>query len=140
MRFRSLDRSSSSSIKSQCSRRTYRRSTCGRLRAVTITRFCGDGHSKRQLNDRLAHQTQSGEPPHHECSQDVSFFSGHGSRSDDCTAQPVLVIHRSIELRVAQAQFVVRGTILHLRRTVLESPPDGEVLYTITVKVDEVIK
>jgi hypothetical protein len=55
-------------------------------------------------------------------------------------AQPVLTVHRSIELRVAEAQFVVRGTISHLTRTALEPTPDGEVIYTITVKVDEVIK
>src|ERR1051326_8922026 len=55
-------------------------------------------------------------------------------------AQPVIAVDRSIELRMAEAQFVVRGTISHLTRTVLEPPPDGEVLYTITVKVDEVIK
>ena len=55
-------------------------------------------------------------------------------------AQPVITVHRSIELRVAEAQFVVRGTISHLTRTVPEPPPDGEAIYTITVKVDEVIK
>ena len=76
-------------------------------------------------------------------------------------AQPVFTLHRSIELRTAQAQFVVRGTISHLARIVLVPPggyatnsvridghekqyrdfrPDSEALYTITIKVDEIIK
>src|ERR1044071_4399942 len=77
------------------------------------------------------------------------------------SAQPVISIHRSIELRVVEAQFVVRGTITNLVRTVLVPPggyetnfvridgeeksyrtqmPDGEATYAITVKVAEVIK
>jgi hypothetical protein len=76
-------------------------------------------------------------------------------------AQPVITVHRSIELRVVQAEFVVRGTISDLARTVVVPPdgyvtnwvridgeersyrtqiPDGKVTYVITVKVDEVIK
>jgi hypothetical protein len=70
----------------------------------------------------------------------LQFFLGVSLTATIATAQPVLINHRSIELRVAQAQLVVRGTISHLTRTDLGSPPDGEVLYTITVKVNEVIK
>src|ERR1043165_8285590 len=55
-------------------------------------------------------------------------------------AQPVFTLHRSIELRPAHAQFVVRGTISHLSRTAPDSPPEGEAIYTITVQMDEVIK
>ena len=61
------------------------------------------------------------------------FFLGIAFASRVAEAQPVFTVHRSIELRVAQAQFVVRGTISHLTRTVLE-PPDSEVLYTKATK------
>ena len=46
------------------------------------------------------------------------FFLGIAFASRVAEAQPVFTVHRSIELRVAQAQFVVRGTISHLTRTV----------------------
>ena len=45
------------------------------------------------------------------------FFLGIAFASRVAEAQPVFTVHRSIELRVAQAQFVVRGTISHLTRT-----------------------
>jgi len=77
-------------------------------------------------------------------------------------AQPVLTTYRSIELQVAEAQFVVRGTIAKLSRTVLvpaggystntvrmpggeeksyrTQEPEGIVNYLITIQVDETIK
>lgn len=89
------------------------------------------------------------------------FFLTVAFTARSARAQPVFTLHRSVELRVAQAEFVVRGTIANLSRTVLCLPggyvtnsmwsdgverfygtqmPDGIVSYTIAVKVDEVIK
>jgi hypothetical protein len=68
--------------------------------------------------------------------------------------QPVFVTYDSLELRVAQAHSIVRGTVSNCTGAFIERPggyyggtrpdgsrrPDGVMCYTITVKVDEVLK
>jgi len=86
-----------------------------------------------------------------------AFFLAIGN----APAQPAYVTYNSLELRVVQAQSIVRGTISNLTRTVLAPPrgfrtnmallngkwqslvsqiPDDGISYTFTVHVDEVLK
>lgn len=69
-------------------------------------------------------------------------------------AQPLSITYQSLELRVAQAEAVYRGTVSNRTAVFVEAPdslfggyredgtkrPDGYMRHTITVTVDEVIK
>ncbi len=69
-------------------------------------------------------------------------------------AQPVFVTYASLDLEVAQAESIYRGTVSDCAGEFIETPggyfggyqddgtrrPDGFMRYTITVKVDEVLK